>query len=240
MPPRQRRKGGAEALIVTEGVCFSYGAERVLQDVSLTVAAGDFLALVGPNGAGKTTLIRLLAGLQQPCEGRIRIGGEAPAAFLQRGTLAYVPQHYSNNIQGFPLTVGELLGLLPGRRRSAAEVLQTVNLAGVAARRLDSLSGGQLQRVIIARALLSAPRVLLLDEPTSGVDYKASTQIYQLLQRLSQAEGMTVVMVSHDVDNAARWTNKVACINGGLCFYGTNEEFAATHIQVRHLWYYTG
>ncbi len=227
-------------MIQIEHVSFSYEANAVLNDVSIAVGRGEFVALVGPNGGGKTTLIRLLAGLCQASAGHIHIDGQEPRAFLQTGTLAYVPQQYSHNVSGFPMTVKELLHLLPQRRRTAKEVLQIVGLEGVEGNRLEALSGGQLQRVLIARALLTAPKVLLLDEPTSGVDYEASTQIYQLLQTLCQQEGMTVVMVSHDIDNAARWTSRVACINKGLCFYGTNEEFASTHIQERHLWYFTG
>jgi zinc transport system ATP-binding protein len=227
-------------MIQIEHVSFSYEANAVLNDVSIAVGRGEFVALVGPNGGGKTTLIRLLAGLCQASAGHIHIDGQEPRTFLQTGTLAYVPQQYSHNVSGFPMTVKELLHLLPQRRRTAKEVLQIVGLEGVEGNRLEALSGGQLQRVLIARALLTAPKVLLLDEPTSGVDYEASTQIYQLLQTLCQQEGMTVVMVSHDIDNAARWTSRVACINKGLCFYGTNEEFASTHIQERHLWYFTG
>lgn len=227
-------------MIQIEHVSFSYEAAAVLNDVSIAVGRGEFVALVGPNGGGKTTLIRLLAGLCQASAGHIHIDGQEPRVFLQSGTLAYVPQQYSHNVSGFPMTVKELLHLLPQRRRTAKEVLRIVGLEGVEGKRLEALSGGQLQRVLIARALLTAPKVLLLDEPTSGVDYEASTQIYQLLQKLCQQEGMTVVMVSHDIDNAARWTSRVACINKGLCFYGTNEEFASTHIQERHLWYFTG
>ncbi len=227
-------------MIQIEHVSFSYEADAVLNDVSIAVGRGEFVALVGPNGGGKTTLIRLLAGLCQASAGHIHIDGQEPRVFLQSGTLAYVPQQYSHNVSGFPMTVKELLHLLPQRRRTAKEVLRIVGLEGVEGKRLEALSGGQLQRVLIARALLTAPKVLLLDEPTSGVDYEASTQIYQLLQKLCQQEGMTVVMVSHDIDNAARWTSRVACINKGLCFYGTNEEFASTHIQERHLWYFTG
>ena len=227
-------------MIRIEHISFSYEADAVLNDVSLAVGSGEFVALVGPNGGGKTTLIRLLAGLCQPSAGGIYIDGKEPRDFLKTGTLAYVPQQYSQNVSGFPMTVKELLQLLPQRRRTAKEVLQIVGLEGIEGKRLEALSGGQLQRVLIARALLTAPKVLLLDEPTSGVDYEASTQIYKLLQKLCRQEAMTVVMVSHDVDNAARWTSRVACINKGLCFYGTNEEFASTHIQERHLWYYTG
>lgn len=238
--------------IIIEKMSFAYAKETVLRDISLEVATGDFVAVVGPNGAGKSTLLKNIAGLLQPSQGEIRIGGKSVRAAQQCGWIGYVPQNYAKNVQGFPATVREVvaLGLVNegktvARTKKAAHhiVNHMLNLVGaesLAEARIGELSGGQQQRVMVAMALAGNPQLLLLDEPTSGVDYDASTRIYELLGTLNRNLGITVVMVSHDIDKAVAWANKVACINRGLCFFGDSKEFEATHAQMRHMWYYTG
>lgn len=233
-------------------IYFSYGTNVALDHISLTISKGDFVAVVGPNGAGKSTLLKIVAGLIKPMNGEIRIGGKDLFTAKGHGLIGYVPQNYGKNAQGFPATVKEVVGLgvtiaKTGVKKNhqAAEhitnhMMELVGVQQLRERRIGELSGGQQQRVMVAMALAANPELLLLDEPTSGIDYEASTRIYELLGTLNKNLGITIVMVSHDIDKAVSWANKVACINRKLCFYGTSQEFDNTHAQARHLWYYGG
>lgn len=232
---------------------FDYDHTAVLKDISMTIAKGDFVAVVGPNGAGKSTLLKIMAGLIKPLHGQVKIGDQDISTARVQGLIGYVPQNYGKNVMGFPATVTEIvsLGLTlgassgPRQNHQAAKhivnhMLELVGVDRLRDRRIGELSGGQQQRVMVAMALSSNPSLLLLDEPTSGIDYEASARIYDLLGTLNKNLGITVVMVSHDIDKAINSVSKVACINKGLCFYGSTAEFDATHAQARHLWYYTG
>jgi ABC-type Mn2+/Zn2+ transport system ATPase subunit len=207
----------AEPLLTLRNVSLGYGNRPVLEHVELELAAGEFVALLGPNGAGKTTLLRGIVGLIPVLAGTLEYG-------LDRATspLGYVPQRDALD-PTFPLTVHEvvLMGtyarLLPlqrvGRpeRRLAAQCLELVGLGAIAEHRFASLSGGQKQRVLIARALAAKPRLLLLDEPTAGVDAEATAVIMDVLGRLNRDEGLTILLVTHQVRllhglaNAAIW-----------------------------------
>lgn len=235
--------------IKLSNISLAYGENTVLKELSMTVAAGDFLAMVGPNGAGKSTLIKLIAGLIEPDCGQVTVAGKPVREAVSAGEIGYVPQNYARNTADFPATVEEIvaLGLVRGRpqqlskdaiRHIVDHMLELVGLVEVRRRRVDELSGGQQQRVMVARALAGTPRLLLLDEPTSGVDYDTSTKIYELLGQLNRNLGITVVAVSHDVDKVIQWANKAACINKGLCFYGESAEFRRVHAQAPHLLYY--
>lgn len=230
-------------------ISFSYGNNPVLEDVSITVAAGEFLAVFGPNGAGKSTLLKIIAGVLSSDKGEIEVCGQSLLKARRSGLISYVPQNYGKNTSDFPITVAEVvtLGLISGKntqlctkkaaRHIVEHMLELVQAADLGSRRIGELSGGQQQRVMVAMALAKNPRLLLLDEPTSGIDYEASHRIYELLGTLNKNLGITVIMVSHDIENAAAWASSVACINRGLCFLGNSEEFRITHEQGRHLWY---
>ncbi|WP_346355780.1 metal ABC transporter ATP-binding protein [Azotosporobacter soli] len=234
--------------ICLETVDFSYDEQVVLSDISLTIEAGDFVVVVGPNGAGKSTLLKIMAGLLEPQAGRIVISGEEMRAAQRQGQIAYVPQQYSAHTPGFPATVEEIVELgtvkghhtRQGKRHIVSHMLELVGATALRTRRIGELSGGQQQRVMVAMALAANPQILLLDEPTSGIDYEASGRIYELLKDLNQNLGITVVMISHDMEKALQYAKKVACINRGLCFYGKSENFDFSHIQTKHSWYYTG
>ena len=238
--------------VTLSDINFAYENNPVLTDISMTIEQGDFVAVVGPNGAGKSTMLKVMAGLIKPMKGQVRIGEKDISVARVQGLIGYVPQNYGKNVLGFPATVAEIvsLGLTLGssatkQNHQASKhiinhMLELVGVESFRHRRIGELSGGQQQRVMVAMALASNPKLLLLDEPTSGIDYEASGRIYDLLGTLNKNLGITVVMVSHDIDKAINCANKVACINKGLCFYGTTEEFDATHAQARHLWYYTG
>ncbi|MBC8016457.1 MAG: metal ABC transporter ATP-binding protein [Sporomusaceae bacterium] len=238
--------------VTLSDIHFSYDDTIILKDISMTIDKGDFVAVVGPNGAGKSTMLKIMAGLIKPARGLVSIGGKDISIARVQGLIGYVPQNYGKNVLGFPATVTEVVSLgltlgaaAPRKNHQAAKhiinhMLELVGVDNLRNRRIGELSGGQQQRVMVAMALASNPELLLLDEPTSGIDYEASARIYELLGTLNKNLGITVVMVSHDIDKAIDCANKVACINKGLCFYGTSQEFNATHAQARHLWYYTG
>ena len=231
---------GVTAVVQVDDVSFSYGAEPVLDGVSLEVRRGEFLGLVGPNGSGKTTLLRLLLGLQQPARGRIRLFGQDLASFRQWWRVGYVPQRPAALAGGFPATVEEVVqtGLVavagrggPGRPaeerrppRTPREALALVGIEDLARRPIGRLSGGQQQRVFLARALVSRPELLILDEPLEGVDAATQDRFYGLVRRLREQEGLTVIMVSHDVGVISAEVTTLACLNRRLFFHGTPEK----------------
>ena len=226
-----------QPVIEVQGVSFSYGAAPVLQDVELQVNGGEFLGIVGPNAGGKSTLLKLILGLLPPQRGRIRVLGRPPrhASHL----LGYVSQ-YPSFPRDFPITVEQvvLLGrlgnphgrgwlgaLLPGRfgrgdHRAAARALAEVEADDLAGRQIGSLSGGQLQRVLLARALVSEPQVLILDEPTANIDQRLEGDIFDLLKRLNRR--MAILVVSHDIGFVSAYVSRVACINRTLVCHHTD------------------
>lgn len=216
-------------LIELSGVTFSYGAAPVVECVDLTVEEGEFLGIVGPNAGGKSTLLKLILGLLEPQEGRIRVLGRPPAE--ARRTLGYVPQ-YPDFPRDFPITVEQVV--LMGRlgtgswfggwrradRAAAYRALHEVEAEDLAKRQIGTLSGGQLQRVLVARALASEPRILILDEPTANVDQRLEGDIFDLLKELNQR--MTILVVSHDVAFISSYVTRVACINRTLVCHQTD------------------
>lgn len=238
------------AEINLNNITFGYNTELVLNNITFSVAQGEFVVAVGPNGAGKSTLLKIMAGLLEPLAGQVLIDGETVRTAARRGKIGYVPQHYAQNTAAFPATVEEIvaLGLVnnpsslsgKGSRHIVRHMLELVGAEQLKNRRIGELSGGQQQRVMVARALAGNPQLLLLDEPTSGIDYAASARIYELLGQLNSTLGITIVMVSHDIENATHFASKVACINRSLCFFGDSEQFHSSHATMRHLWYYSG
>jgi zinc transport system ATP-binding protein len=223
----------SEPAIRFDGVSFGYGGSDVIEDVTLTVPAGTFTALIGPNGAGKTTLLRLLLRLEKPRVGRIEVFGQAPGSRGQR--IGYVPQK-TGVPQGFPLSVEEVVlmgryalvgwGRRPGRadRDAACQALARVKLADAAGRRFSELSGGQQQRALIARALVGEPRLLLLDEPTAGLDPAAQARFYDMCCELQREENLTLVAASHDVDVVAQHADTVLLVDRTVQAMGTPAE----------------
>jgi zinc transport system ATP-binding protein len=195
----------------------------VLEQVNLSVEQGEFLGLVGPNGGGKSTLLKIVLGLLQPTTGRVTALGRRPVEARQ--AIGYVPQ-FATFPRDFPVSVEEtvLLGRLGktrsifGYRRSDKEVarrtMALTEIADLRARPIGALSGGQVQRVLIARALASEPEILILDEPTSNIDMRAETDIFDLLKRLNAR--MTIVIVSHDIGFISQYVSLIACLNRTL------------------------
>jgi len=219
-----------------EDLSFAYGEVPVLESINLTVQPGDFLGIIGPNGSGKTTLLRIMLGLLAPTRGAVRLFGTPPAHFRQWARLGYVPQR-ANLDPGFPATVHEVVesGLVATvglfsrvgarERQRVADALASVGLASHASARVGALSAGQQQRVLIARALVTNPELLILDEPTTGVDPDAQTSFYALLQHLNREREVTLVLVSHDIGVVSREVTKLACLNRRLVFHGAPADF---------------
>jgi zinc transport system ATP-binding protein len=220
------------AAVAISGLSFSYGDALVLEGVALTVAQGEFLGLVGPNAGGKSTLLKLILGLLEPQAGQVRILGRPPAE--ARRLLGYVPQH-PGFPRDFPITVEQavLMGRLgvglgwrcwlggwsAADRAAARAALLEVQAADLAQRQIGTLSGGQLQRVLVARALVGDPRLLILDEPTANIDQRMEGEIFDLLRALNAR--MTILVVSHDVAFISAYVTRVACLNRTLVCHTT-------------------
>lgn len=201
----------------------------VLEDVTLRIEAGDYLALLGPNGGGKSTLLKVILGLVEPDRGSVRVFGQAARA--ARGRVGYVPQYFHFD-RDFPIRVLDVvlmgrvgrnrLGALDDEDRAiAGSALARVEMDRLAARPIGALSGGQLQRVLIARALAQQPELLLLDEPTSSLDERIERSVWELFAELSQE--MAVVVVSHDIGAISQHVRGVACLNQRLHAHPTRE-----------------
>ena len=197
-----------------------FGGVRVLHGIDLTIDEGEVVTVVGPNGSGKSTLIRMLIGAIEPDEGEI----------VRRRNLriGYMPQKIAVDAT-MPITVERFLGL-PRRapRAEVASALQQVGMAARAGAQVSSLSGGQLQRVLLARALLSDPEILVLDEPTQGLDQHGISDFYDLISELRSRIGCAVLLVSHDLHVVMRASDRVICLNGHICCQGLPTDVSAS------------
>ncbi|MCK9406894.1 MAG: metal ABC transporter ATP-binding protein [Methanothrix sp.] len=204
----------------------------ILEDINLKLERADFLGLIGPNGGGKSTLLKVMLGLIKPDKGRIRIFGQEPEA--ARARMGYLPQKTIFD-QNFPIRVQEVVqmgrfsktGLFhrygPADRNAAFRALEEVGMEDRADREIGALSGGEQQRVFVARSLVSDPELLLLDEPTAGVDSSQQTEFYELLCHLNQDMGIAIVLVSHDITAISKYVGKIACLNQRLYYHGSKE-----------------
>lgn len=221
-----------EPIVDISHVDFAYRDRLVLKHIDLSIPAGSTLGLIGPNGGGKTTLIRLLVGLARPTRGTIRVAGLSPrAAAAQGNVLGYLPQLPQLDTR-LPLTVRQAVRLgLAGKtgmlRRATAEdlafadfLLEAVGLGDDASQPLGGLSGGQLQRMLIARALAPRPRLLILDEPTTGIDAPAQDRFVTLLRELKSRLDLTIVLASHDLHAIGALCDHVACLNLSMHLHG--------------------
>ena len=205
----------ADALIEVAGIDVAIGGNRILSAIDLTVGRGEIVSLIGPNGAGKSTLVRVVLGLLQPDRGKVwRRAGIA---------IGYVPQRLTID-PILPMTVRRFLALA-GRRSAVYErqVLDEVGVPDILDRPVQQVSGGEFQRVLLARALLRQPDLLVLDEPVQGVDLTGQSEIYRLIGRIRDNRGCGVLLVSHDLHLVMAATDRVLCINHHVCCAGLPE-----------------
>lgn len=206
-------------------ISHSFGSEPILSDVTLTVQQGDFLGVVGPNGGGKTTLLRIMLGLLTPTKGSVTLFETKISSFRDWHRIGYIPQKVTSLTTMMPLTVEEIVGMNPlATKASIDEALSEVSMEEYKKRKIHELSGGQQQRIFIARALVSHPQLLILDEPTVGVDTQSQVQFYALLKHLNTKKGTTLILVSHDLDVVAHEVSTIACINKTLIAHCPPKE----------------
>ena len=223
------------ALITCQNLCLGYDGREILHDLSFEVNSGDYLCIVGENGSGKSTLMRTILGLQRPLAGRILTGGG-----LRVSQIGYLPQQTPVQ-KDFPASVWEVVlsgfegncGWRPfytkQEKRRAEENLRAMGIEALARRCYRELSGGQQQRVLIARALCATSKLLFLDEPVSGLDPKVTAEMYGLIEKLNREQGITVIMISHDIGAALRYASHILHI-GDRVFFGTNEAYRESGI----------
>lgn len=220
----------SSSLLAVEGLTLDLSGRRILQDITLAVAPGEFLGVIGPNGGGKTSLLRVLLGVLPPCAGQVRW---ANAADGHRPHIGYVPQRGGTD-RNYPLSSREVVkqgrsgaGPLFGTaarewNRRTDELLERVGLTGQADTPFVYLSGGQQRRLLLARSLMDSPTALLLDEPTAGVDTEGQRQFCALLSELS-AQGIAIVLVSHDIPLITQYARRIACLAVTLHWHGAAD-----------------
>lgn len=218
-------------LLTLDRVTLGYESLIAAQDISATVDVGDYVVVVGENGSGKSTLIKGMLGLLRPRKGEITMGDG-----LKKSQIGYMPQQTAAQ-RDFPASVGEVVlsgclnsrGLKPfyGRKEKerAREAMALLSIENLEAHCYRELSGGQQQRALLARALCATEKLLLLDEPTAGLDPMASQELYAIIRSLNRQRGVAIVMVSHDVNAALNDARKVLCMHRTLAFFGSVEEY---------------
>ena len=204
-----------------------YSGIKALEDVSFGIAEGDFLGIIGPNGAGKSTLFRCMLGLHTQYDGAIKFfGRDIRNSRKYLSQVGFVPQKPVVD-RNFPATIREVLSMSQNSSdpKKVDEALQKVWMHELADRRIGDLSVGQQQRVFIAKALVNSPKILVLDEPVTGIDMYNQDLFFQILGELNTKEKISIIWSSHDLDAVERLANKVACLNRSLFVHGVSEEF---------------
>jgi zinc transport system ATP-binding protein len=226
-----------DVIVRTDRLCCSYRTGRVLEDITISVEAGDYVGIVGPNGSGKSTLVRALMGLCTISDGSASLFGVPCSRFNSWGRIGYLPQslHLLNPL--FPATVAETVGLgllsvkrFPRRLTHADKekvdaVLEQLDIYAIRTQLIGELSGGQQQRVLLARALVNAPELLILDEPTAALDPEMRERFYALIGEINSSRRVTVLLVTHDTGAIGNFASKMLYLDKRMLFYGNFEEF---------------
>lgn len=228
-----------DVLLDIRDVSFAYRRDRpALENISLSVGRGSTVALIGPNGGGKTTLLKLILGQLEPTGGSITIDGQPPRRATRSGLVGYLPQtpQIATNVPidsrqlvelGLAGRAGLLQGIAAADRAWIDELLGRVGMAESAHTPISELSGGQLQRILIARALASRPKLLLLDEPTIGIDRRGQQAFIELLTNLRSTLGLTILIVSHDLRAVTSISDRIACVSGKVHFHDVPQHLPA-------------
>ena len=222
-------------IIVCKNVSYSYGGKSALKDVSFTVNEGDYLCILGENGSGKSTLAKLLLNIVKPDSGSIEFKD------MKKTEIGYLPQ--TSFIEpGFPASVYEVI--LQGRcnklgkgffyslsdKTAVEEKMELLDITKYRNKNFTSLSGGQKQRVLLARALCASEKLLILDEPVSGLDPIVTNEMYNIIEKLNKEDGITIIMISHDTKTVAKYANKILHLNKSSEFFGDTEEYEKTEL----------
>ena len=233
-----------ERLLDVKGVYFGYNKKYVLEDVNLTVFRGDFLGIVGPNGSAKSTLIKIILGILKPQRGTVVLLNSPIERFNQWDRIGYISQRVRNFNPAFPATVEEIVGanlysqmgvfkfFNKEHKTKIKEALDVVNMSDYQDHLIGNLSGGEQQKVFIARTLISNPEIIFMDEPLVGVDVQSQEQFYGLMEKLNNELGITLVMVSHDIGVITDKANRVACVgNRKVCVHPSTDFNKEEHIR---------
>ncbi len=213
------RNGVSVSLIEVKNLSVIYGSRIALSKVDLKIEPGEIVTVVGPNGSGKTSLLRAIIGATSPAEGVVKLKPDIK--------IGYVPQRLNFN-SSLPMTVKRFMQLThKGGDKSAIMALEEVGVSSIMTQQMSQLSGGQFQRVLLARALINTPEILLLDEATQGLDQPGSAAFYRLVEDARQNTGCAVLMISHDLHVVMSASDRVICLNGHVCCAGTPEVVAS-------------
>lgn len=230
-------------MIDVNNVNYYIGNKQILRNINLHIKKGEFAAIVGPNGSGKSTLLNIIVGIYKPTSGEVFLFGKSELSTYDRAKIAFVPQKVTSFNQTFPISVLEvvLLGLAPEKGlfkrfsdedyEKAMDVLKQLEIDHLKDRLLGRLSGGQQQRVFLARALISNPQILILDEPTVGIDSQSEELLYNILGQ-KKKEGTTILMVTHDVYAVTHHADTIVCMGEGTIYTACNaKEFSPSKFE---------
>ncbi len=221
-------------------VSFRYEKELILEDISFSIKQGDYVGIIGPNGSGKTTLLKILLGILQPVKGELKIFGEMKPDRFQRSGIGYVPQRAFQTDFPFPANIHEIVanGLFPKKKfgllssddkKRIQDTMEMTGLWNIRSAMFQTLSGGQKQKVYMAQALISKPKILILDEPSTGVDISAEHTFFRFIKTLNEQKNITVMLVSHDLDIITNEVKYVICLNRKLMCHTPVKEFVSGH-----------
>jgi zinc transport system ATP-binding protein len=227
-------------VLSVEGLSFQYNAVDVLTDISFDLSEGGYMGLVGPNGSGKTTLIKLLLGFQKPTKGTVKLFGYDHTGFQDWHKVGYLPQKIVSFNPNFPATVKEIVALglisrkkLPKRPRRADKLavgnaMELMDIADIKNELIGELSGGQQQRALIAKAIVSEPELLILDEPTTAIDPETREKFFSLLKELNEQKKVTIIIITHDTGTIGKYASRLLYLDKKIIFYGSFEAFCVS------------